>query len=76
MTSQLDGSRSSGWYDNSDENPLTDPEVWYGRGSRTVDEMSHAWLAVTHLTEEGHDRIAAEREEQARVVSQQQGSGS
>ena len=43
----------TGWYENTEDNPLTDPEAWYARGSRTVDEMSHAWIAVTHLTEEG-----------------------
>jgi hypothetical protein len=24
--------------------------------------MSHAWIAVTHLDEEGYEKIAAERE--------------
>ena len=61
----------TGWYENSQDNPLTDAEVWYARGSRTVDEMSHAWIAVTHLTEEGFERLEAEREE-ARVVSEQE----
>ena len=51
----------TGWYENTDDNPLTDPEVWFARGSRTVDEMSHAWIAVTHLDEEGYDRIATAR---------------
>ena len=63
----------TGWYENTAENPLTDPEVWYARGSRTIDEMSHAWIAVTHLTEEGHDKIAKDREDKARVVSQDDG---
>ncbi len=51
----------TGWYENTEENPLTDPGVWFARGSRTVDEMSHAWIAVTHLTEEGYDRMATAR---------------
>jgi len=59
----------TGWYENSEDNPLTDAEAWYARGSRTVDEMSHAWIAVTHLTEDGYERIKAEREE-GRVVSE------
>jgi hypothetical protein len=63
----------TGWYENSAENPLTDPEVWYSRGSRTIDEMSHAWIAVTHLTEEGYERVAKDREDKARVVSQDDG---
>ena len=53
----------TGWYDNTENNPLNpDPEVWYARGSRTTDEMSHAWLAVSYLDEEGYERIVAERE--------------
>ena len=53
----------TGWYDNTAENELTpDPEIWYARGSRTMDEMSHAWIAVTHLSEEGYQKLAEERE--------------
>jgi len=60
----------TGWYDNTADNPLNpDPEIWYARGSRTTDEMSHAWLAVTHLTDEGYERLVEEREAKARVVS-------
>jgi hypothetical protein len=46
-----------------------DPEVWYARGSRTMDEMSHAWLAVTHLDQPGYERLVAERAEKAKLVS-------
>ena len=60
----------TGWYDNTADNPLNpDPEIWYARGARTTDEMSHAWLAVTHLTDEGYERLVEEREAKARVVS-------
>lgn len=60
----------TGWYDNTENNPLNpDAEIWYARGSRTTDEMSHAWLAVTHLTDEGYERLVEEREAKARVVS-------
>jgi hypothetical protein len=51
------------WYDNTENNPNNpDPTVWVGRGSRTTDEMSHAWIAITHLDQEGYERILAERE--------------
>lgn len=50
------------WYENTEANPLTDSEVWYSRGARTVDEMSHAWIAVTHLTPEGYEQLVEERE--------------
>ena len=60
----------TGWYDNTEDNPLNpDAEIWYARGSRTTDEMSHAWIAVTHLDEEGYQRLVEEREAKARVVS-------
>ena len=34
-------------------------------GSRTGDEMSHAWIAVTHLDGEGYEKLVAEREAKA-----------
>lgn len=52
------------WYDNSSANPNNpDPDQWVYEGSRTGDEMSHAWIAVTHLDDEGFDKLVAERKE-------------
>ncbi len=52
----------TGWYDNSADNPRNpDPDQWVGMGQRTTDEMSHAWIAITHLDEEGYERLQAER---------------
>ena len=54
------------WYDNSADNPNNpDPDQWVYGGSRTGDEMSHAWIAVTHLDDEGYDRLLAERKERS-----------
>jgi len=51
------------WYDNTANNPHNpDPDQYVGRGSRTTDEMSHGWIAVTHLDEEGYQTLLAERE--------------
>jgi len=51
------------WYDNTVNNPNNpDPDQWVYGGSRTGDEMSHAWLAITHLDEEGYEKLVAERE--------------
>lgn len=51
------------WYDNTDDNPRNpDPDQWVGMGQRTTDEMAHSWIAVTHLDEEGYQRMLAERE--------------
>jgi len=61
------------WYDNTENNKYNpDPDQWVGIGDRTADEMSHAWIAVTHLDEEGYQRILAERQEHRRLASQQQ----
>ena len=57
------------WYDNTAGNPNNpDPEQWVYRGSRTTDEMSHAWIAVTHLDQDGYDRLEAERAAKRRAV--------
>ena len=58
---------TSGPYTLYRQNP--DPDQWAGPGSRTTDEMSHAWIAVTHLDQEGYERLLAEREERARLTS-------
>ena len=59
------------WYDNSADNPLNpDPDQWVGMGQRTTDEMSHAWIAVTHLDEEGYEQLLAERGEERPNASQ------
>jgi hypothetical protein len=51
------------WYDNTAGNPnVVDPDLWVADGSRTADEMSHAWIAVTHLDEEGYQKLLEERE--------------
>ena len=56
----------TGYYDNTAKNKGNpDPDQWVGGGSRTSDEMSHAWITVTHLDDEGYQRILAEREAKA-----------
>lgn len=51
------------WYDNTANNPNNpDPDQWVYGGSRTGDEMSHAWMAITHLDEKGYEQLVAERE--------------
>jgi len=61
------------WYDNTSNNPnVADPDQWVDGGSRTADEMSHAWIAVTHLDEEGYQELLAEREanEERRITDE------
>jgi mono/diheme cytochrome c family protein len=50
------------WYDNTANNPNNpDPDQWVYGGSRTGDEMSHAWIAITHLDDEAYEEIMAQR---------------
>ena len=66
----------TGYYDNTAANRSNpDPDQWVGPGSRTADEMSHAWIAVTHLDDETYTRLVAEREakkKKAQTQNQQQ----
>ena len=44
--------RTTAWYDNTTANPNNpDPNQWVGSGDRTVDEMGHAWVNVTNISE-------------------------
>jgi len=43
------------WHDNTINNPNNpDPEQWVGWGDRTVDEMAHAWVNVTYISDEDY----------------------
>jgi len=60
----------TGYYDNTAKNKGNpDPDQWVGGGSRTADEMSHAWISVTHLDDEGYKELLAGREARARATS-------
>jgi hypothetical protein len=40
------------WHDNTRTNPNNpDPDQWVGYGDRTVDEMAHAWVNVTYVSD-------------------------
>jgi hypothetical protein len=41
-----------------------------GLGSRTADEMSHAWIAVTHLDDATHQQLVAEREQRKKNATE------
>jgi hypothetical protein len=51
------------WHDNTAANKANpDPNVWVGYGDRTVDEMAHAWVNVTYLTDEDYlEEVGARR---------------
>ena len=43
------------WHDNTSANPNNpDPNQWVGYGDRTVDEMAHAWVNVTYISDEDY----------------------
>jgi hypothetical protein len=48
------------WHDNTSakaSNP--DPNQWVGWGDRTIDEMAHAWVNVTYISDEDYKEWAA-----------------
>jgi hypothetical protein len=48
------------WHDNTRANPHNpDPDQWVGYGDRTVDEMAHAWVNVTYISEADYNEWAA-----------------
>jgi mono/diheme cytochrome c family protein len=43
------------WHDNTSNNKNNpDPNQWVGWGDRTVDEMAHAWVNVTNISDEDY----------------------
>ncbi|MDP8991272.1 MAG: hypothetical protein M3N41_14475 [Acidobacteriota bacterium] len=51
------------WYDNTRANPNNpDPDQWVGYGDRTVDEMGHAWMNVTYLSDDEYQAYVAKRQ--------------
>jgi hypothetical protein len=48
------------WHDNTTANPNNpDPNQWVGWGDRTVDEMAHAWVNVTYISDDDYREWAA-----------------
>jgi hypothetical protein len=48
------------WHDNTTANRNNpDPKQWVGWGDRTVDEMAHAWVNVTYISDEDYKAWAA-----------------
>ena len=58
------------WHDNTAANKANpDPNVWVGYGDRTVDEMAHAWVNVTYLSDEDYlAEVAARRAQLPRAA--------
>ncbi len=55
------------WHDNTSANPSNpDPRQWVGHGDRTVDEMAHAWVNVTYISDEDYAAYAATHKRESR----------
>jgi hypothetical protein len=62
------------WHDNTSANKWNpNPKNWVGGGSRSIDEMSFAWVTITYLEEDDYQRRVAERQ---KLQTTQQGQGS
>lgn len=58
------------WYDNTRSNPRNpDPDQWVGFGDRTVDEMGHAWMNVTYLSDEEYNSMLVKRKQKMQASS-------
>jgi hypothetical protein len=58
------------WYDNTHANPNNpDPDQWVGFGDRTVDEMGHAWMNVTYISDDDYNAWAAQHKPKQQVAS-------
>lgn len=58
------------WYDNTANNPNNpDPDQWVGWGQRTADEMTHSWIAITHLDDETYQELVDQRENSSALNS-------
>jgi hypothetical protein len=58
------------WYDNTAANPNNpDPDQWVGFGDRTVDEMGHAWMNVTYISDEDYSAWAAKHKKPVQTAN-------
>ncbi len=61
------------WHDNTASNPANpDPTQWVGWGQRSYDDMYHAHVNVTYLTDEDYQKIVDERRRARSANTQQQ----
>jgi hypothetical protein len=59
------------WHDNTAANPNNpDPNQWVGWGDRTVDEMAHAWVNVTYLSDEEYNQWAAQHKPKQQAAAE------
>lgn len=58
------------WHDNTTANKMNpDPNQWVGWGDRTVDEMAHAWVNITYMSEEDFQAELEKRKAQSTTTA-------
>jgi len=58
------------WYDNTTGNKNNpDPNQWVGFGDRTVDEMGHAWINITYMSDQDYEAEVAKRKAAAKPTA-------
>ena len=58
------------WHDNTVANKNNpDPNQWVGWGDRTVDEMAHAWVNVTYISDEDYQQWLTQQKEKAKQAA-------
>jgi hypothetical protein len=63
--------RITAWHDNTSANKANpDPNQWVGWGERTVDEMAHAWVNITYISDDDYKAEIAKRKTQSSTVAQ------
>jgi hypothetical protein len=61
------------WHDNTVGNKNNpDPTQWVGGGDRSIDEMAHAWVNVTYISDEDYKAEVAKRRARNNTQQQQQ----
>jgi len=63
--------RITAWHDNTAANKANpDPNQWVGWGERTVDEMAHAWVNITYMSDADYRTEIAKRQTPSATVAE------
>jgi hypothetical protein len=61
------------WHDNTAANKNNpDPTQWIGWGDRTVDEMAHAWINITYMSDEDFNKEVEARKAKMSTTTERQ----
>jgi hypothetical protein len=62
--------RITAWHDNTASNKSNpDPMQWVGSGDRTVDEMAHAWVNVTYLSDAEYQQYLDQQKAKRQIAA-------